>query len=162
MTFFTAISTGDGLDLISDYKRNEFKKFLLENKGIRLKIEPITPESKSVRAFYEGAVVPLFCYYQENMDYKNPDHLKKVREWLALEFNGELVNVGGKIHKVAKSTKGELGKGYIDRVMDYMADNGYELHLLDPTQYKMWRDTIYPFGGPENYIDYLVSVGKLK
>ena len=162
MTFFTATSNGVGLDMGSETNRAKFKQFLLENKGIRLKIEPVTPESRGQRAFFEGAIVPLFCYYQENMDYKNPDHLKKVREWLSLEFNSELVNVGGKVHKVAKSTKGQLNKGFIDRVMDYMADNGYQIDTLDPNNYKVWRDTIYPFGGADNYIDYLVSVGRLK
>lgn len=162
MKTFTATSNGIGLDFTSDKKRGEFKKFLQDNKGIRLRIEPITPESKNQRAFFEGAIVPLMCYYQENMDYHNPDDLRKVREWIKLEYNGVYVPIRGKVHKVANSTKGELNRGFLDRVMDGMADNGYQIEVLEPNQYKIWRDTIFPFGGPDNYIDYLRSVGKLK
>ena len=33
---------------------------------------------------------------------------------------------------------------------------------LDPERFKEWRDTIFPALGPDNYTDYLVSVGILR
>jgi hypothetical protein len=28
---------------------------------------------------------------------------------------------------------------------------------LDPEAFKVWRDTIFPYGGPSTYMDYLLS-----
>ena len=33
--------------------------------------------------------------------------------------------------------------------------------LLNPEDYKHWKDTIYAFGGADNYISYLVELKKL-
>lgn len=160
--FYAKAREDGGLEFRDDAERDKFRNFLRSNPGIRLLIDPITPESKNQRAFFEGAIVPLMCFYQEHMDYHDEEDLRRVREWIKLEYNGEYAPVDGKIHKVAKSTKGLLNKGFIERVMDGMADNGYQVEILEPEQYKVWRDTIYPNGGPENYIDYLLSTGSLR
>ena len=34
--------------------------------------------------------------------------------------------------------------------------------VLNPKDYKKWRDEVFLYGGPETYIDYLVETGKLK
>jgi hypothetical protein len=36
------------------------------------------------------------------------------------------------------------------------------IEALNPEKYKHWKGTVYPFGGPETYIDYLVSLNILK
>ena len=56
-------------------------------------------------------MIPLVAYYQVGMNYRNADDCRKVREWLKLEFNGELVWIKEKEgravpHKIGKSTKG--------------------------------------------------------
>ena len=158
---FKAGISGD-MEFPSDYARNRYKVYLIRNPGMRFKVSPLTPESDKQRKFFEGAVVPLFAYYQENLNWKNPDDLIKVREWLKLEFNGELLNILGRINKVAMSTKGKLNDGFLERVIDYMAENGYDTSLLDPEAYKHWRDQIYSWGKADTYIDYLLEIGKLK
>ncbi len=37
-----------------------------------------------------------------------------------------------------------------------------EIKLIDPKDYKQWEDAIYPYGGPDNYLQYLLDSGKLK
>ena len=31
-----------------------------------------------------------------------------------------------------------------------------------PERFKLWRDTIFPFGGPDNFIDYNIETGILR
>lgn len=159
---FEARAKNGGLVFPSDYQRDQFRKYVKENDGIRLKIEPITPESNNQRAFFEGAIVPLVTYYQEGMDHRNNDHLRKIREWLKIEFNSEIVVVNKKACKVADSTKGKLNQGFIERVMDWMIDQGYQIDLLSTSSFKEWRDTIYPYSNEDNYIDYLLKINRLK
>lgn len=159
---FTATAHGEGLKLTNETVRGSFKRFLKENQGIRIRLEPIMPESKNQRGFFEGAIVPLFCFYQEGMDYHNGDDLRKVRGWLKMEYNSEYALINGKAHKVEKSTRGELNRGFLLRVMDGMADNGYQVEVLNPEDFKKWKKDVRPHGGPDNYIDYLLDIGKLK
>ena len=155
--------TGNGkLSLGSDHNRARFADFLKANPGIRLRIEAITPESWKQRKMFEGAYVPFVAYFQENMDYNDSDDCQKVRDWLKIEFNGTFITMGGKAIKVPKSTKGELNRGFMERVLDWMGENGMPIELLSPVEYKNWHNKIRPYGGPASYLDYLVSVGKLR
>lgn len=168
MTVFLAQSDIDPvtkkpkLSLGSEHNRARFADYLRANPKIRFRIEPLTPESKKQRGFYEGAVVPLIAYYQEGFDHTSNHDCQEVRGWLAREFNGEMKEIGGELVKVAKSTKGQLNKGFLERVLDWMNEQGYKTELLMPEDYKNWKAKIFPFGGPENYIDYLLQIGKLR
>ncbi|MEK7180116.1 MAG: hypothetical protein AAB706_01460 [Patescibacteria group bacterium] len=157
---FNAYSKNGEFSLGSQFNRSRFKDFLRKNDGIRLEITPITPESSKQRRYYHGAVIPLIAYYQEGMHHTNPEDLAQIHEWLKCEFNGEMVLIKGKAHKVGKSTRGGL-VGYLEPILDWMSEQGYKTELLNPTNYEYWRDTIFPNGGPENYIDYLVEIKKL-
>jgi len=140
-----------------------FKRFCHDNPGLVLRITPVLPESDKQRRFFEGAVVPLVAYYQEGMDYRSVDDLRRVREWLKLEFNGELVLLGGKAHKIGKSTKGREALGqFLERVVAWLTENyAPPSEALDPHEFMVWRDTIFPTGGPETYIGYLGTIGVL-
>lgn len=119
-------------------------------------------ETLKQRRWFEGALVAMVCFYQEGMDHHSSEDLAKVRDWLKIEFNGAIVEVAGKAHKVGASTKGELNSGFTERVIDWMADQGYKVEYLNPDIYKDWRDRIRVLeDGPDNFIDYLVSVKKL-
>lgn len=161
---FECRGTKEGKLDFGPYNRARFMQYLKDNGPLRLKITPELPESGKMRRFYEGAVVPLVCFYQHNFDHRNAEHRRQVREWMKEEFNGELVNINGIIHTVAKSTKGRAVLGpFVERVIDWLNDN-YDVpaEALDPERYKTWRDTIFPYGGPDTYIDYLVSLNLLK
>jgi hypothetical protein len=140
-----------------------FERFMAEHPGMLLKISPVLPESGKQRRFFEGAFVPLVTFYQEGMDHRNQDDLRRVREWLKEEFNGEFVSIGGVAHRVAKSTKGrEVLQPFMERVIIWLVEN-YQppQEALDPQSFKVWHETVFPSGGPDNYIDYLVATGKL-
>ena len=142
--------------------RDRMKQDLLENEGARYIVERITPESTRMRAYFEGAVIPLFVYLDGN-DYKDPEVIHYYREnYIKPEFNGEMVVIRGKPVKVGKSTKGEL-RELIDKLIDWMEEQyGIDrLQCLQPEDYKVFRDTIYPFTEYESYVDYLVEMKKL-
>ena len=78
--------------------------------------------------------------------------------------SAQTVVVGGKAHLVPKSTKGrEALNAFLERVVAWLMEN-YEppQEALNPENYKEWRDTIFPDGGPDNYIDYMVDMGWLR
>jgi len=160
MEFLARITKDHGLDF-GERNRVIFKRYLAENPGMVLKITPVLPESKKQRGFLEGAVIPLVAFYQEGMDHRDHAHLRDVREWLKAEFNGDMVVVAGKALLVPKSTKGrEALNAFLEKVLVWLQEN-YEppAEALDPGRFKEWRDTIFPYGGPSYYIDYLIEIG---
>ncbi len=165
MAEFECTGTKEGMLQFGPVGRASFKQYLHDNGPVRLTITVDLPESGKLRRYYEGAVVALVAYYQEGMDHHSSDDRRKVREWLKGEFNGEMVTVNGKVHTVAKSTKGRAVLApFVERVIDWIEENyAPPAEALDPEKYKHWRDTVYSFeGGPDNYIDYLVSIKLLK
>jgi hypothetical protein len=137
-----------------------FLNFVKENPRVPWKLTPMLPESGKQRRFLEGAVFPLITFYQEGMDHRNAEDRHRVREWCKEEFNGELVELGDKVHRIAKTTKGrDQLQPFLERVLAWVKEN-YEPppEALNPDSYKEWRDTIFPYGGPDNYIDHLVSL----
>lgn len=161
---FKALATADGGLEFSDYERAKFKKFLKENHGTRLTIEPMLPESRNQRAFYHGAVIVLWAYL-DGKDYRDSVVLEQMHEIAKREFNGEVVIVHGTPHKVSKSTKGLLNKGYLERVIDYLVES-YGIDqgaVLNPEIYKKFRDEIYPFTSKyDTFIDYMKDIKLLK
>lgn len=150
--------SADGGMVFSDFTRSKLKRFILENPNMPFELKPTFPESAEQRGWFEGALCPLVAFYQENMDHRESKDREKVREWLKIEFNGDLVAIGGKTHMVAQSTKNRLNLGFLERCTDWLVDNyAPPFEALDTNSYKNWRDTIYPEGGPDNYIDYLLE-----
>lgn len=150
-----------GLDM-TDYQRATLRQFCKDNQGrrVRLEIDIQTPESRKQRAFYHGAMLPLIAYFQDGMDYRSTEDVATIHEWLKIEFNGDFVEIKGKALKIAKSTRGEL-PAFIERVLEWMGEQGYPVELLNPEGYKKWDISIFPFGGPDTYIGYLLESGKL-
>lgn len=150
---------------VSDFHKAQIKQYAKENPGQPFEIKPILPESQKLRGYFEGSIVGAMTYYQEGMDHRNSKDCDQVREWLKQELNGELCEIGGKVHRIAMSTKSNL-REFVERCVAYMEEN-YEMppEVLDSNKYKQWRDTIYPFldkAKSDNYIDYLVEIGILK
>lgn len=162
MKYF-AIAKNGRLNM-NEYTRKAFSDFLVENEDMRIEIKPLLPESQKMRGYFEGAVVPFITFFQEGMNHRDYKDIQKVREWLKIEFNGDFLVIMGKTHRIVKSTKNQL-KDFLEKIMDWMGENGYPIELLNPEDYKRWRDEVFPTGeitDPDNYIDFLVSIGKLK
>lgn len=155
---FQATIKGDKLSI---YQSEQFRQYCKENDGQRLLIVPITPESKEQRKYFEGAIIPLITYYQEGMNHRSSADCEKVREFLKVEFNGEIVKVGDKVHLVAQSTKGKLQDGFLERVMDWLIENyAPPTEAVLPDSYKKWRDELrddLPDPEGADYISYLIS-----
>lgn len=160
--FIGRFRTDGGLEFNS-FTKIHLKKFIMENPNMPFELKPMFPESSRQRAFFEGAICPLITFYQENMDHRDSNDIRKIREWLKIEFNGEIITVGSKTHKVAQSTSQRLNLGFLERVIDWLIENYVPpMEALDPNAYKLWKDTIFPYGGPENYIDYLLELKLIK
>lgn len=123
-------------------------------------LKPKQIESGRQRGWFEGGLIPLITFYQDGMDHHNSEDNDRVREWLKMEFNADFVEIGGKTHKIAKSTSGELQE-VIERVLRWAEEQGYQTEVLEPQRYKKWKDEIYPYGGPDNYIDYCLEIKTL-
>lgn len=153
-----------GLSFSSDFSRDKFKTFLKENDGIILVVKPEVPESKNQRAFYHGAVLPLWAYL-DGKDYKDSDTLTQMHEIAKREFNGEIIMINNKPEKVGKSSKGSLNDGYVERIVLYLIEN-YAIDpsvVLNPELYKKFRDEIYPFDRKyEDFIDYMRELNLLQ
>lgn len=156
--------TKDGKGLkFSDFYRNKLSYYMRQNPGQPFELKPILIESKKQRGWFEAGLCPLVAFYHEGLDHREPKDIKKVREWLKMELNSEIVGLFGKAHRIAKSTKNELNSGFLERVVDYLIENfAPPAEALDPKRYKHWHDTVFPYGGPDNYIDYLVKINILK
>jgi hypothetical protein len=123
----------------------------------------VLPESDKQRRYFEGAIVPLIAWYQEGFDHRSSEDCRRVREWLKEEFHAEQVIIAGKPHRIAKSTKGrDALQPFLERVMDWLIEN-YQppVQARDVEEFRHWRDTVFAFGGPDNFIDYLKSLNVL-
>lgn len=153
----------DGGLEFGSYTKMHLKKFIKENPNMPFELKPQFPESTKQRGYFEGGICPLVAFYQEGMEHRNSKDVERVREWLKIEFNGEIINFRGKTHRIAKSTKNRLNQGFLERVVDYIIENyAPPMEALDPEKYKHWRDAVYPYGGADNYIDYLVELNIIK
>lgn len=162
MQFVGRFSKDGGMDF-SDFTRAKLKSFIRENPGMTFELKPRLPESAKQRGWFEGALCPLVAFYQAGMDHHDSKDREKVREWLKIEFNGDLVAIGGKTHKVAQSTKNRLNLGFLERVTDWLIENyAPPIEAMDPKAWKHWHDAVFPYGGPDNYIDYLLERKILK
>lgn len=147
----------------NEAQHEKYKHWLKFREGKRIVITDFDYESKDQRGFFEGGVVPLIVFL-DGRDYKDNDECRRTREALKLEFNGELTVLKGKSIKISASTKGQLNNGFLDRVVDW-AEEQYAIdrtQVLNPKDYDKWRDTIFPFQGPDTYIDYLLETGRLR
>lgn len=153
----------DGGLKFGEYTKWNLKKFIKENPNMPFELKPIFTESSRQRGWFEGALVPLVTFYQEGLDYRNSKHNEMVRNWLKIEFNGELVSVGGKVHRIAQSTSQKLNLGFLERITDWLESNyAVPPEAMDPKAWKHWHDAIFPDGGPETYIGYLLERKILK
>ncbi len=104
----------------------------------------------------------MIAYYQEGMDHHNPNDLENIFSWIKDEFNTQMIVINGQTKKVGGSTKGKLEKEHIiEKILDWMNEQGYKIDLLNPKEYKYWRDVIRSNSGPIDYIDYLCEVHRL-
>lgn len=139
-----------------------------ENDGKTIVVQDRLPESRKQRGFYHGAVLPLLAYLN-GWNYRQSKAIDFLHEEMKREFNGKLEKLGGKVIKVGQSTKGLLSNNdredsaYLERVIGYMEENyGIDrMKVLNPEDYKYFRDNIFSFSDYDDYIDYMIGLKKL-
>lgn len=163
MKNYFAIAQSGKLQMHSRFARENFSKFLLKHDGCRIAFIPVIPESKKQRKFYHGAVLKLWAYLN-GWDYKDNEVLDFLHHEAKNEFNGEIVMLDGKQVKRGKSTKAELNKGYLERVIDHLEEQyGIDrMVVLNPETYKDFVDRIYGYDKYDDFIDYMLDIKLLK
>jgi hypothetical protein len=156
---------------IGKYNRKLLNDFLKNpsNENIVISVESRTPESKNVRRFYHGAILPLWAYLN-GWDYRKAERIEYLHNHAKMEFNGEIDMLEGKEIKVGMSTKGLLiendkhNSGYLERIINYLEENyGIDREkVLNPEHYKKWADEVYSVGMCDDYIAYLRELKFLK
>ena len=153
----------DGLDFMKG--RDAILRYASFHVGQRFALIPLEPESEVQRGFYEGGVIPLWIYL-DGYDFRDPVKQKQYHQHANEEFNPEVLTINGKNVKKGASSKGKLNgeNGIINKVIDMLEEQyGIDrIECLDPAKYKDWRDRIKINGEYDEYIDYLVAMGKLK
>jgi len=162
MEFLARISQDGGLNF-GDHEKVRFKQYLRDHSDALLKISPVLPESRKLRRFYHGAVLPLWAFL-DCKDYRSAEVLADLHEVAKVEFNGHIIEVGGKPFKIGKSTRDGALREYVERVIEYLVDS-YGIdpsQVLDPDKYKYFVQAIFMHGQYEDYISYLIAEGRLK
>lgn len=146
-----------------DYNKKRIAQDIKENEGAKYELQRLTVESKELRGFYEGGVIALWVFLDGN-DWRDSRVHQHYHDQANREFNGEIIIRNKKPEKMGKSSKGKLIKdGLCEKVIEYLEDNyGIDRNeVLDPEKYKNWLIKIFPYGGLETYIEYLLSINKL-
>lgn len=156
---FTARSNSQGVMEMNDYTRSLLRQYCKKHPNTPFEIKPRLPESNKLRGYFEGCLVSLMTFYQEHLDHHRTEDKEKVRNWIKEEFNADFVEVDGKAHKVGMSTKGRdvLNRVSIEVQQYLMEQHATPEEAMDPKKYKYWRDAVFPYSGPDNWIDYLVE-----
>lgn len=143
-------------------KAHEFKAYSAKKPNMLYSLTPLIPESRNMRGFYHGGVLSLWVYL-DGADYKNGQVLEDYHEIAKQEFAFKIISTKRGIYKLPDTTKGKLGD-IIEKVIEYLEEQyGIDrTKVLDPNEYKYWKDCIRPDGGPDHYIDYLRSADILK
>lgn len=164
MLTINALAEKNGTIAMTEHQDYLKRKYVGERAGrrIRLTIEEVTPESRNLRRFYHGAILKLWAYL-DGKDYQDTGVLEKLHEVAKEEFNPEMIVISGKAYKVGKSSKGKDLQPFVEKIIDFLTEQyGIDpMEVLNPESYKDWASRIYPFGGPDNFISYLISLGKL-
>jgi len=154
MKFLAKVKEDGGIIFTSDYTRTQFLDYCKKNAGKFVEIIPREKISKNKRRFFEGAIVPTYCWWHEKLDHRNRQHREMVREMFKVEFNGTWIKgIWDEPRKIPQSTA-RLSNAqfaeFIERVLAYFDENG--IPRPDPALYKKWEDTALT---SDDYFDWL-------
>lgn len=149
---------------ISEDNRKLLKQAVRDNGApLRAEISIITPESRKLRGYLHGGLIPVWIYSNGGdwRDSKLNEHYFDVAKY---EFSPEAVKIDGKVHLVGKSSKGSKAlKRLAEALYDHLIED-YAINpkVLDPAHYRQFSDEIYGFSDYEDYISYCIAIKLLK
>ena len=163
MTTFLAKIGESGLSFGSGANRARWLDFARKNRDKWVRIEPQEKVSPEARGYFEGAVIPAFCDWHDQLDSDNPADRQAARDWFKAEFNGRVVRgLDGQPVKIPKGSTNDLGRRgfreeFVEKIVRYFEEN--QIPVPDPELYKKWRDE-FAFDNPlETYREWLVRNG---
>lgn len=149
---------------IGEFQWKKMVKEIKDNPNAPIVISSLLPESRQQRRYLEGGLIPLFVFFQGN-DYTDTAQIEDARQDIMDEVLGvsRLNRLTGKVEVHAQSSK---GKDNLNKVCEWLIAYLFEQYdcphkAVDHEQFKVWRDTIYPEGGPDDWITYLIETGVL-
>lgn len=138
-------------------------KDMKENEGAVYEIKRRTKESRNIRRFFEGGLVPLYLFYTGREWHSGVNH-DLARDEIKRGFNGDdrINPITGKMEVYGKSTVGELKR--ITLELEQWLGENYQMpfEAVDSERYLHWRDAVFPYGGPDDYVDYLCELSIIK
>lgn len=163
---FQVVLKNNSFSFRNPREKEKLQAFAKKNPDMPCELVPLFPESKKHRGWLEAAVIPMVTFFEEDMDHRDDEDNKTMRDLLKDEFWSENKVRLGKLVKVKKSTRGRIAlNNFTELCLNWMGENGYPIQYLDSEGYFEWRDTIFPLSkptDPDNYISYLESMGKIK
>lgn len=144
------------LTIPSEYNRILVKEMVLNRKVRWFELTPRVRSSKSQRGYLEGAVVPVYCYWQYGVDPRQPSE-DKARDLFKLDFWYEIVKKrNGEPEKVMLSWSKRQAE-VLDKYTSWAQENGAP--VPNEKLYLLWRDTYSMDTRWTHYWDWLDYLG---
>lgn len=142
---------------LTDYWRNQIKKAVKDNGApIRAEIQTLLPESRKMRGYVMGSLIPLLVYLDGN-EYKDSKTCDRYFEHYKKEFTPELLKIHGKVEAFGASSKGAKSLNvFAEKLQDYLSEHyavGYDSKVINPDFYKEWKDT-FSMDSTDTFIEY--------
>ena len=138
MTVFLATAKDKGLDFGSPNNRARFLEYIRKNPKAKFKIIPQRYESRKMRRYLEGAVVPAYCQWQYEIDPTDTSLRDEARYMFMRDFHYRIINNRkGNPQRVPISSKSEAGP-ILEKYTNFASENGAP--IPNPELFKIWRD----------------------
>lgn len=150
---------------LTDYWRIQIRKAVKDNGApIRAEIQTLLPESRKMRGYVMGCLIPLLVYLDGN-EYKDSKTCDRYFEHYKKEFTPELLKINGKIHTFGASSKGAKSLNvFAEKLQDYLSEHysiGYDNKVISPDFYKEWRDN-FSMESVDTFIEYCEKLKLIK
>lgn len=151
---------------VSDFHRAKLNDYVHKNGECRAIVEILTPESKKLRGYVMGGLLPL-AVYLDGGDYEDDDVCDFYFEEYKKEFTPEYQIFKGERKLKGASSKGRKAlKNFAEKLLDYLEEQHgieYGSKVTSPTEFKNFRDKIYPYELQyKNWIDYIRKLNWIK
>lgn len=125
-----------GFSFPSEYSRAKLIEWLKKYKTFE--ISPVINESREVRGYLEGGIVPAYCEWQYGINARERGKSEQRRFLFKRDFNYEIVNDrDGNPVRSPKSSKG-IAASITTTYTQWASENGAP--IPNPELYKLWKN----------------------
>lgn len=150
---------------LSDYHCMNIRKELKEVEQLRATMEFVLPESRKMRGFLMGGLIPVQVYLDGN-DYRDSSVIDFYFERFGCEAFPEAIKRNGQVELKRQSSKGRrMLPKYTEKYIEYLVDDyglKYDSEVIKPENYKHFRDQVYATGKWDHYLEYAKDMGWLE